>query len=163
MAEPIVYSYAPISRKFGIGDCLISSFPSGSCRDYSLLMMVQLEHKRTDSRSRIRQWVIFHSLFGLFQSELFLYLNNEALNSQTQLLSRQGIPAPFTTPTNYLGVVFNVGIPTTTGERRWRFRFTVNGPRSEMIMDSDDTTLVLAFFLGLGTLIYASVQAIFFS
>ena len=111
-------------------------------------------------RSCIRQRAIFPSLF---QSELFLYLNNEALNSQTQLLSRQGIPAPFTTPSNYLGVVFNVGIPTTTGERRWRFRFTVNGPRSEMIMDSDDTTLVLAFFLGLGTLIYASVQAIFFS
>ena len=106
-------------------------------------------------------------LVGPFQTQFLFYLNDAIFDDQPREVSTtETNPAPFTTPTNYLGVSFLSLSPSGSTARGWKFTYKINPEvtttTATTVMDSDDTTFILAALLAFGTFILAVASGVVF-
>lgn len=98
---------------------------------------------------------------------LYFYLNDDVFIEQSMRVvptPGEALPAVFTTPSNFLGITIVTSNETSIVKGAFRLSYRINPPvnTSRLILDSDDTTTILAILSVIASVIAIVANAVFF-
>ncbi|TRY74720.1 hypothetical protein TCAL_14543 [Tigriopus californicus] len=98
-------------------------------------------------------------------SALYYFLNDDVFVEQSMLIvpaAGASLPATFTTPSNFLGISIATHGMLPTGAFRLTYRINPPINTSRVILDSDDTTAILAILSVIASVVAIVANAVFF-